>query len=221
MISNWKKTGKLSIVGKLGILFVIGLIFYIPNVFNVDLSAFDILTKDAGQDIKNILLVLGIVTSICLFFLTTFLRAPFYYSQHYIYIRVVREEKFQIKDAFIGFSFYKQALKLYILMFLYIFIGFILFVIPGIILIYKYKMAFYLLCEEPELTPKECLKKSSEITAGYKMDLFLMDLSFIGWDLLALLTLGILYIWLTPYKLASTTAAYLELNPSAYLEEKI
>ena len=220
MIIKWKKTGKLSIVGKLGILFLIGLIISIPGAVSTNISGLDVLFENLDDKLRIVLLVVIIISSLLSIVVMFLLQAPFYLSQHYVYLKVVKEEKLEIKDAFYGFKFYKKAVVLYLKMFLIIMVGFLLFIIPGIILLYKYQMAFYLLCENPNLSTKECLKQSSDITAGYKSDLFLMDLSFIGWDLLAILTFGILYIWLTPYKISSHAAAYLDLNPSKLIKEE-
>lgn len=219
MISKWKKTGKLSIVGKIWVLFVIGLIVSIPQLFSTNFNLLDIMSNNYSEEIKILFLVLGIISGILSIVVNILFQPAFYLGQQYVYLKVVREEKFSIKDAFYGFNNYKKAIKLYLIMMLYIVGGLILFIIPGIILAYRYSMCFYILADEKDISVRECLKKSKEITSGYKMDLFLMDLSFIGWLVLSLLTLGILSIWLTPYMLASRTTAYLDLNPIEFVNE--
>ena len=51
------------------------------------------------------------------------------------------------------------------------------------------------------------------MTYGHKMELFVLGLSFIGWELLGVLTLGIGYIWIIPYMQATFTNAYKSLKP--------
>lgn len=73
-------------------------------------------------------------------------------------------------------------------------------IIPGIYKSYSYTLVTYLLADNDDLSYKEALSKSEELMEGFKMDWFIMDLSFFLWDILALFTFGIPYIWLTPYK---------------------
>ena len=73
---------------------------------------------------------------------------------------------------------------------------------------YAYSQIFFLLCEYPQIGVLSALKISKEITKGHKMDLFLMDLSFLGWTILSYLTCGILDLWLKPYKTMAFTNAY-------------
>lgn len=73
-------------------------------------------------------------------------------------------------------------------------------IIPGIYKSYSYTLVTYILADNDDLSYKEALSKSEELMEGFKMDWFIMDLSFLLWDILALFTFGIPYIWLTPYK---------------------
>lgn len=52
-------------------------------------------------------------------------------------------------------------------------------------------------------TWNECLNESKKVTKGHKWELFVFDLSFIGWDILCTLSLGIGFLWLLPYKAAA------------------
>ena len=69
--------------------------------------------------------------------------------------------------------------------------------------------------DNPELKVTEIVKKSWNMTKGHKGELFVLGLSFIGWCILASLTLGILYIWLYPYMIVTMTLAYEELKKTA------
>lgn len=87
----------------------------------------------------------------------------------------------------------------------------LLFIVPGIIKSYAYAMTPYILIDNPDLGPNEARLKSIEMMRGYKGKLFGLDLSFIGWHLLCILSLGIGYIWLTPYLATARAAFYQEL----------
>ena len=87
-------------------------------------------------------------------------------------------------------------------------IGFILLIVPGIMAAIGLMLYAFVVAEEPTLRVTDVLKKAWAITNGHKMDLFVLCLSFIGWNIVAGFTLGILYIWLIPYILVTITLAY-------------
>ena len=94
-----------------------------------------------------------------------------------------------------------------------IFLWSLLLVIPGIIKAYEYRMVPYILAEHPEMSYKEALECSSNMMKGQKMNAFILDLSFIGWEILATMTFGILAIfWVNPYEYATSAELYLELS---------
>ena len=108
---------------------------------------------------------------------------------------------------------------------LYTFLWSLLFIIPGIVKSYSYAMTPYILLDRPELSPTEALKESEKMMNGHKMDLFILDLSFIGWIFLSVLTCGVLILYVEPYMAATKSAFYLELKgpdpvPEAEAEEQ-
>ncbi|MCK8058640.1 MULTISPECIES: DUF975 family protein [unclassified Fusibacter] len=88
----------------------------------------------------------------------------------------------------------------------------ILLSIPAMMAYYSYSMVFFVKINEPELTAMEVLSRSKEIMMGYKMKLFLLNLSFIGWIILASLSFGIGYLWLTPYMFVANGVFYTYLS---------
>ena len=91
---------------------------------------------------------------------------------------------------------------------LYVFLWSLLFIIPGFIAIFKYAMTPFILAENPDMTASEGITASKYLMDGYKWNLFCLHLSFIGWVLLNILTLGIGSLWLNPYMNASYAAFY-------------
>lgn len=88
---------------------------------------------------------------------------------------------------------------------IFIFLWSLLFVIPGIVKSYSYALAELISISDPTKDHNACLKESSSAMDGRKMDLFLFDLSFIGWFILCGLTFGILLLYVGPYYYASRT----------------
>jgi uncharacterized membrane protein len=95
-----------------------------------------------------------------------------------------------------------------ILVFLRVLLGTILFIVPGIIASYKYSMVNYIIAENPGISAREALEMSKEMMKGNKLRLFFFSLSFFGWALVVVLTLGIAAIWVIPYMQASLAAFY-------------
>ena len=95
-----------------------------------------------------------------------------------------------------------------------IFLWSLLLIIPGIIATYSYAMTDCILAENPSLTPKEAMARSKALMVGNRWRLFCLELSFIGWVILCLFTLGIGALWLEPYISASFTAFYRDLADS-------
>ena len=95
---------------------------------------------------------------------------------------------------------------------LYSFLWSLLLVIPGIYASYGYAMTSYILAENPDLTAREAISRSKQLMDGHRLDLFILQLSFIGWAILSALTLGIGSLWLNPYTEAATAAFYRNLT---------
>lgn len=86
-----------------------------------------------------------------------------------------------------------------------------LFIIPGIIAAFRYSQAIIIMAENPEIGIMEAIRQSKEMMVGHKMELFVLSLSFIGWSILASITvIGVL--WLEVYAETTYTNFYLNLR---------
>lgn len=126
---------------------------------------------------------------------------------------------YDVKDLFSQFYRFKQGFLQSFLTGLYVFLWTLLFIIPGIIKAYSYAMTPFIMADNPELTAREAMEQSQALMNGHKGELFILGLTFIGWDLLNVLTLGIGSLWLNPYKNAAYAAFYRDLCPLRRLEE--
>lgn len=105
-----------------------------------------------------------------------------------------------------------SAILLEILVSIFTTLWALLFIIPGIIAAISYSMVSYLLIDNEDSSPIDIIKKSKFLMKGYKWDFFVFVLSFVGWSLLAVLTFGILLIWLVPYMQISLVLYYEKLK---------
>ena len=93
--------------------------------------------------------------------------------------------------------------------------GYILFIIPGVVAKYSYAMVPYILEERKGFSTREAFRASKQIMKKHKWELFCLRLSFIGWDILGILTLGIGFIFINPYRYAAEAAFYNEISGRA------
>ena len=113
-----------------------------------------------------------------------------------------------IGDLFSYFGNWGNAFCLRLLTTLYLVLWTLLFIIPGIIKALSYAMAPYIMAEHPDWSANECITRSRELMKGHKFDYFCLGLSFIGWALLCVFTLGIGNFFLNPYRQAADAAFY-------------
>lgn len=130
-----------------------------------------------------------------------------------VYLNLAKGKKPEVADTFEGFKDFWSAFKVTFLVGLYTFLWTLLFIIPGIIKAYSYSMSLYILAENKGKPAKECIKESMLMMDGHKMEFFVLELSFILWHLLGIITLGIAYIWIVPYISATTINFYNSIRP--------
>ena len=118
----------------------------------------------------------------------------------------------QTNDLFSQFHRFGDGFCLKFLENLFITLWTLLLIIPGIVKTYAYAMAPFILAENPNMTASQALRASCELMDGHKAELFYLELSFIGWHILNLFTLGIGSFWLNPYQNAARAAFYRNLS---------
>ena len=153
-------------------------------------------------------MIAAIVTGIALFILGSIISVG--YKRYNLNLTDRLECGFE--NLFSYFPNWKNILKAKVLRTIYEILWTLLLIIPGIIASYSYAMTDYILAENPELTAKEAIARSKAMMEGNRWRLFCLEISFIGWAILSLLTLGIGSLWLIPYMEASGAAFYREIS---------
>ena len=121
-------------------------------------------------------------------------------------------KELQFSDLFSQFERFGTGFAQKFLRTLLIVLWSLLFIIPGIVKGLSYAMTPFILEEHPEMTASQAIKASMQLMDGHKMDLFILGLSFIGWSLLACLTMGIGFLFLNPYMNAAYAAFYRDIS---------
>lgn len=123
-----------------------------------------------------------------------------------------RGQEVSVEKIFDGFHYFATALFAFILMAVFVLLWTLLLIVPGIIAAFSYSMTFFIMADDHTLGAREAIKKSKLMMQGNKMRFFLLTLTFIGWYLLAMLTLGIGFLWLVPYVQVTLAKFYDELK---------
>lgn len=127
----------------------------------------------------------------------------------------------EYKDNMKCFSFgfdgqnYFGILKTMFVKNVFIFLWTLLLIIPGIIKSYAYSMVPYILAENPNIGVMGAIRLSNEMTRGHKFDMFVLDLSFLGWFIIGALAFGIGVLFVLPYYNATLAELYLTLRSNA------
>ena len=170
------RTAQVSAMGMTALYLVLSLVLNFADTV-AGASAWEPL-RSAGSSV-----FLGLFVSILTWMMDMVLNAGFV-----LYCMAVRRgERAEYITLFDGFSSVGRIIGLNIVMGVFIALWSLLFVIPGIIAAYRYRFALYNLLENPDMGILEALDRSKEQTYGYKGQLFLLDLSYLGWGLLAVL----------------------------------
>lgn len=120
-------------------------------------------------------------------------------------LHMIRSEETSIWNLMDGFQNFLKIIGLTIVMGIFIALWSLLLFIPGIIAYYRYRQALYLLLDYPEMGIMECILESKRLMRGRKLELFVLDLSFLGWSLLSIIPFVSVYT--LPY-MESTYALY-------------
>ena len=139
-----------------------------------------------------------------------FLMIPFEYGCRKFFRKNLDEPAKLSNIVYVFDSHYKNIVKTAFLTDLFIWLWSLLFIVPGIIKAYSYRLVPYIMSENPDINFRDAQAESARLMKGNKWKSFVLDLSFIGWDILTLMTWGFLEIFFVgPYK-ASTDAALYE-----------
>jgi uncharacterized membrane protein len=128
------------------------------------------------------------------------------------FLRIIRDENLDYGHLFDGFNQYFRIFLAELLKGIYILLWALLLIIPGLIKEYSYAMTEFILKDNPEMSGEEAICESMRLMQGHKMQLFLLDLSMIGWLILSFLTLGIGLLFLLPYNYTAHAHFYEDLK---------
>lgn len=158
-----------------------------------------------------LLVAMGFIVAIIYFFIGGVVR--FGYIDYNL--ALLDRRKTGVSTLFGKTSMMWKAICMELLLFFVRFCYTLLLVIPGVIVSYTYAMVPYILEERPEFTVRKAMRISKRMMRGHRWQLFCLELSFLGWDILCFLTLGLACIYVIPYKSAAKAVFYNEISGRA------
>lgn len=207
-----KQNAKNALKGKWGNAILVTVIFAVvifiaSFILSIIQSIIGIGSFFISKDIESSTLInslMSLLTSI----LQILIVAPLTVGLYSYFLKLTEENKPELDLIFSGFkTSFGNSVIMSVLISIYTCLWTLLLIIPGIIRAYSYSMAFYIMAENPGLSAGDAIKESMRIMNGHKMELFFLQLSFLGWEILACLTCGIGFLWLVPY-INKTTANF-------------
>lgn len=139
--------------------------------------------------------------------------APLYVGCAKLFIGITRGHDMELSVIFKPFKNAPKIVFLNIYTTILVFLQTLLFIIPGIIAAYRYALVTYIVAEDEDISITDAVKMSKELMQGHKFKLFIMQISFIGWGILSLLTCGILAVaYVNPYYNAAMAEFYNEVS---------
>jgi uncharacterized membrane protein len=140
--------------------------------------------------------------------ITLIIGGPFTVGLAIFSLALSRNQDPKFSQLFAGFNKFGVALGAYLLQALFVFLWSLLLIIPGIIAALSYSQTYFIIAESDSIGSLEAISKSKKLMMGNRWKLFCLGLRFIGWALLCILTLGIGFLWLTPYMWISFAKFY-------------
>jgi len=139
---------------------------------------------------------------------------PFSLGMAGLYLRRVRGMEISVGNIFDGFSRFLPSFFLFFFALLFAGLWMMLMIVPGIVKLLSYDMAFFIMRDSPGMGPLEALRRSKAMMMGHKWRYFKLHMGFLGWLMLSMLTFGIGFLWLIPYIYLSAANFYENLKAS-------
>lgn len=160
-----------------------------------------------------ITLIVVAVVVVVVFLIDAFLLNPLYVGGERFMLKSV-DDKGELSELAYAFDHsYMNIVKTMFMQDLFIFLWSLLLIIPGIIKKYQYRMVVYIMAENPDMDYRDALQMSKEMMDGQKWNAFVLDLSFILWTILGVITFGVVEIlFVAPYRQLTNAALYRKLT---------
>ncbi len=162
----------------------------------------------------GVILIAAIISAVagCIPFGSLLIFGPMALGMHGYFLRVSRNGDAILNDMFDGFKNFGNAFVANFLSMLLIILAAILLIVPGIMVACGYSQINRIMHDNPTMSGRDAMKASWQLMDGKKMDFFILNLSFIGWAILCIFTIGIGFLFLAPYINVTNSKFYDEIS---------
>lgn len=197
-----------------GVTIIFGIIIFVLTMIQ---RAFDewgviIIQTNANEDPAQFIpyIVSSLLFTVIYFIISTVLN--FGYSLFCLKVSN-RDSSMAYSDLFLGIRYIFKVLGLSIMISIFVMLWTFLLIIPGIIASFRYSQAVFILAENPDKGIMQCIRESKEMMVNHKFEFFVLELSFVLWILLILVTLGLASIFVNPYMTITEANYYNAIKP--------
>lgn len=200
-----------------------GVAYTIFNAFTIGQSQLKELVNSIWNSPNKTAIQNAIIISFAIIamLLRIFISNPILVGESRIYLESINYKKTKIRRLFYPFrkKRYLNIVIAVLLMHLYKFFW-NLTIVGGFIKNYSYKMVTYIMAENPNIKPMDAITMSRKMMKGYKWQFFKLDLSFLGWNILAFITFGLSSLYSSPYYKSTVTEIY-RIQRNEYKKNKL
>ena len=223
LAKHFRESARNALRGKWGIAVIASVIASMlgGNLFDVD---FNITYKEESEDLTTVgpefleqiyaVLLVSLPYILLTMFIALVIGSTVKVGHARLYLDIIDGYPTSIGTLFSYFRRWGTAVITELLKAVIIFLGIILFLVPGIIAAYSLSMTPYIIAENDGIKVIDAMKESHRIMRGKRFRLFCLHVSFIGWILLSVLTFGIGFLWVNPYINAACTDFYRSITDS-------
>lgn len=215
-----KTAMKEAAISPYGVTIIFGIIIFILTIIQ---RAFDdwgviIIQTKAYEDPEQLLsyMVSSLIFAAIYFVITTVLN--FGYLLYCLKVSN-RDSTMAYSDLFLGIRYIFKILGLSIMISIFVILWSLLLIVPGIIASFRYTQAVFILAENPEKGIMQCIRESKEMMRNHKFEYFVLDLSFLLWILLMIVTVGLASIYVNPYMTITKANYYNAIKPKLAVAE--
>ena len=181
--------------------------FEVETGMNLKLSWFTLPLNMLGTQVALVFAVWTLVWQL----IVIILNGPLSLGYYRFHQDIVREENLNLGTLFAGMKTFGRGFCLMLLQAIYTFLWMLCLIVPGIMAMYSYAMTYYIANDHPEMTAKEAITASKEMMKGNRWRLFCLEISFIGWEILGAIPLGLGSYVVAPYRETARALFYQDL----------
>lgn len=205
---NAKSAMKDALVSPYVVTMIFGIITFVMTIGQTFLDFWERIAVDSGE-MRNFT-ISNIIFYIIFFILSTIIQFGYY---KYCLKVANRDDTMSYGDLFSTASYLLKALWLSIVISFFTLLWSLLLIVPGIIAAYRYSQAIFIFVENPDKGVIQCIRESKEMMAGHKWEYFVLELSFILWFLLGIVTCFLAYLYVYPYMTVTLANFYNQIKP--------